>query len=145
MIRRLLPLVLLLVPLLALAQETPKTGFLDRVFKEGDKEAKYVLFVPEGYDPEKTYPLILFLHGLGEAGSDGKRQVTVGLGKAVKERQKTFPAFVIFPQSQNKSWTANSADAKRALAILDEVAKEYKIDSKRIYLTGLSMGGIGSW
>jgi predicted peptidase len=146
MIRRLLPLCLFLAPLLALgADGEAKTGFLDRVFKEGDKESKYVLFVPEGYDPEKTYPLILFLHGLGESGNDGKRQVTVGLGKAVKERQKTFPAFVIFPQSQKKNWTAGSEDGKRAMAILDEVSKEYKIDSKRVYLTGLSMGGFGSW
>jgi predicted peptidase len=145
MIRRLVPLCLFLVPLVALAQDNPKTGFLDRVFKDGDKEAKYVLFVPRDYDPQKTYPLVLFLHGLGESGTDGKKQATVGLGKAVKEREKTFPAIVVFPQSQNKSWNASSADAKRALAIVEEVSKEYKVDPKRLYLTGLSMGGIGSW
>lgn len=143
---RLLPLCLFLVPLCHLtAQDAPKAGFNDRVHKEGDKEYKYVLFVPQDYDKEKTYPVILFLHGLGESGTDGKKQATVGLGKALKEREKTFPAFVIFPQSANRNWTAKSDDAKRALAILDSVQKEFKIDEKRVYLTGLSMGGIGSW
>lgn len=143
---RLLSLCLFLLPMLHLtAQDAPQAGFVDRVHKEGDKEYKYVLFVPQGYDKEKTYPVILFLHGLGESGTDGKKQATVGLGKALKERAKTFPAFVIFPQSATRNWTAKSDDAKRALAILDSVQKEFKIDEKRVYLTGLSMGGIGSW
>jgi predicted peptidase len=146
MIRRVLPLCLVLVPLLqSTAQDAPKTGFLDRVFKEGDKEIKYVLFVPQGYNPEKEYPLILFLHGSGESGTDGKKQAAVGLGKAVKERAKTFPAIVVFPQSQKGGWGAGSAEGKRALAIVEAVSKDYKVDSKRLYLTGLSMGGFGSW
>jgi len=145
MIRRLLALVLLTVPLAAFAADPPKTGWQDRVFKEAGGEVKYVLFVPPGYDPEKAYPVVLFLHGAGESGTDGKKQATVGLGKVVKKKEKDFPAIVIFPQSQKGGWGANSAEGKRALAILDEVCKEYKTDAKRIYLTGLSMGGFGTW
>lgn len=145
MFRRLLALVLLAVPLAAFAADPPKTGFLDRVFKDAGGEVKYVLFVPPGYDPEKVYPVILFLHGAGETGTDGKKQSTVGLGKVVKKKEKDFPAIVVFPQSQKGGWGANSAEGKRALAILDAVCKEYKTDAKRVYLTGLSMGGFGTW
>jgi predicted peptidase len=128
----------------------PKTGFLDRVYKSESGESKYVLFVPHSYDGSKEYPLILFLHGAGESGTDGKKQVTVGLGPAIKKQEKDFPFITIFPQANSKTtvgkrWYANSPDGKQALAILDEVMRTYKVDPKRIYLTGLSMGGFGTW
>src|SRR6266436_3145856 len=103
------------------AAEKKGTGFLDRVHKDPDgKEAKYVLFVPEGYKADKPYPLILFLHGAGETGTDGKEPSQVGIGPAIKKQQKTFPAFAIFPQSQKRTWQVDSGDGKRALAILAE-------------------------
>jgi predicted peptidase len=126
--------------------EDKKFGFLDRVHKDADgQEAKYVLFVPHDYKSDKPCPTILFLHGAGETGTDGKKQATVGLGKAIAKQEKTFPFIAIFPQSQKRTWSAGSADAERALAILDEVRKEYKVDDSRVYLTGLSMGGFGTW
>src|SRR5262249_17824040 len=108
-------------------------------------EAKYVLFVPHDYKGDKAYPLILFLHGSGESGTDGKKQVAVGLGPALKKHEKAFPFLVVFPQSQKYSWQADSQDSQRAIAILDEVMKSYKVDPQRVYLTGLSMGGSGTW
>ncbi len=121
-------------------------GFLDRVHKDADgKEAKYVLFVPQSYKSDKEYPLILFLHGSGETGTDGKKAAAVGLGPAIRNKEKDFGFIAIFPQSQERTWLAGSDDAKRALAILAKVQKEYKVDAKRIYLTGLSMGGFGTW
>jgi predicted peptidase len=121
-------------------------GFLDRIYKDADgDEAKYVLFVPHDYKGTKAYPLILFLHGSGESGDDGKKQVKVGLGPAVQKDEKTFPFFVIFPQSQERNWNADADDAQRAMRILELVQKEYKIDPKRVCLTGLSMGGSGTW
>jgi predicted peptidase len=122
-----------------------KTGFIDLAYKGSEGEGKYVVFVPQDYKGDKAYPLILFLHGLGESGTDGVKQTKVGLGPAIKKKEKTFPFFAVFPQSQKRTWAANSEDGKRALAILAEVQKNYKIDSKRIYLTGLSMGGFGTW
>ena len=122
------------------------TGLLDRTITDADgKEAKYVLFVPHGYSADKAYPLVLFLHGAGETGADGKKQTYVGLGPVARMQEKNFPFFIIFPQSQEHSWQAGSKDADRALAILAAVQKEYKIDDKRLYLTGLSMGGFGTW
>src|SRR5262245_12124599 len=120
-----------------------KHGFINMTFKDG---SKYVLFVPHTYTGEKEMPLILFLHGAGERGDDGQKPVQQGIGNAIKckGKEKTFPFFVIFPQAQ-KSWKAGTPDTDRALAILDETQKKYKIDGKRVYLTGLSMGGAGTW
>jgi predicted peptidase len=132
--------------LVTIVRADDKHGFLDRVHKDADgKEAKYVLFIPKDYDGKKAYPLILFLHGAGETGTDGKKQAEVGLGKAIKEQADSFPFITVFPQSQKRNWKADSDDGKRALAILDETEKEYKVDKKRVYLTGLSMGGFGTW
>src|SRR5262245_43099726 len=76
----------------ARAADAPKHGCLDRVHKGADGvEAKYVVFVPHDYQGDKAYPLILFLHGAGEWGKDGHKQVDVGLGTAIKKRAKTFP------------------------------------------------------
>jgi len=130
-----------------------KTGFLDLVFKDADgTESKYILFVPHDYKPDekKMYPIILFLHGAGETGSDGKKQAAVGLGPAIKKREKEFPFFAIFPQANSKTavvgrWTHKSPDAQRALLILDKTMKDYPINDKQVYLTGLSMGGFGTW
>ena len=145
-----------LLPSLARAEApatgfVPATGFLDRTIKDADgKEAKYVLFVPDGYkaNGDKAYPIILFLHGSGETGSDGQKQAKVGLAPAIRKQEKAgkhFPFFAVFPQSQKRTWGANSPDGQRAIAILDAVEKEYRIDKKRQYLTGLSMGGFGTW
>lgn len=125
-----------------------KVGFLDRVFKDGDSESKYIVFVPHDYKGDKAYPLILFLHGAGESGTDGKRQAAVGLGPAIRKQEKTFPFIVVFPQADKAgraSWYADSPYGMRALKILDQVKKDYKVDDKRLYLTGLSMGGYGTW
>src|SRR5262249_43200392 len=116
------------------------------VHKDSDGgEAKYVLFVPHDYKGDKAYPLILFLHGAGETGTDGHKQAEVGLGPAIKKREKNFGFIAVFPQAQKRTWRSDSPEAQRALAILAEVQKEYKVDPKRIYLTGLSMGGYGTW
>jgi predicted peptidase len=129
----------------ARAADSP-TGFLNKVFTADKSNAKYVLFIPHNYEGDKEYPLILFLHGAGERGTDGEKQVKQGIGNAIKfkGKEKTFPFIVILPQAV-KGWQAEGDDAKRALAILDEVQKTYKVDSRRIYLTGLSMGGFGTW
>jgi predicted peptidase len=121
-------------------------GFLSWIYKDADgTESKYVVFVPHDYKGDKPYPVILFLHGAGETLGGKKRPVEVGIGPAIKKHEKTFPFITVIPQSHQRTWRADSADGKRALAILDEVCKNYKTDPRRIYLTGLSMGGYGTW
>jgi predicted peptidase len=122
-----------------------KTGFLPKEYKGPEGDAKYVVYVPKSYTGDKAFPAILFLHGSGESGTDGEKQIKVGLASAIKKMKTEFPFIAIFPQSQKGGWAAKSNEGKRAMSILADVEKAYKVDGKRIYLTGLSMGGFGTW
>jgi predicted peptidase len=145
MTRGLLLSFLLFLPSLAAADDT-KTGFVNKTFKNTDgSESPYVVFVPHAYDGKTELPVILFLHGAGETKGGSKKPVEVGIGPVIKKQEKTFAAVVVIPQSEKRTWQATSDDGKRAMAILADVQKEYKTDAKRVYLTGLSMGGFGTW
>jgi predicted peptidase len=122
-----------------------KTGFVSKIHKGADGESKYVVFVPPDYKADKEFPLILFLHGAGSTGDDGQKQAKGGIAKAIRDKKEKFPFIVIMPQAKTKGWKADNDNGKRALAILEEVQKDYKTDKKRVYLTGLSMGGFGTW
>jgi predicted peptidase len=122
-------------------KEETKTGFLNKEY-EG---VKYVVFVPYEKKAGEKYPVLLFLHGSGETGTDGLKQSKQGIGNAIRKHERTFPFLTVMPQSQKGGWKAESAEGKRAMAILDSVMKEYDGDPKRTYLTGLSMGGMGTW
>jgi predicted peptidase len=152
MIRHLFTVAALAV--LAATAGAADTGFIDKTYKDASgTEYKYVLFVPHNYSKEKPTPTILFLHGAGEtkqkegAKTKGtpKMPVEVGIGPAIKKREKTFPFLTIIPQAPRFGWVAGTDGAKMALGILEVVEKEYNVDTKRVYLTGLSMGGMGTW
>ena len=125
------------------AENPTSPGFHLRTIKTEQGERKYAVYVPEGYDGSRIYPVVLFLHGAGERGQDGVVPAQVGLGPAILH-QGDFPAIVVFPQAR-ETWAANSADIKAALAALADVMTAYATDPKRVVLTGLSMGGRGSW
>ncbi len=132
-------------------QEFQKTGFLQRTHTDDGVEHKYQLFVPTDYSADTEWPIIVFLHGAGERGNDGDAPTQVGLGPFLRTRQTPFPFLVLFTQCEDPGsrlldgWRADGADAKRMLKILEEVEKEYSVDSKRRILTGWSMGGYGAW
>lgn len=137
---------LFLAPMTAFAADPPATGFQNKVFQNADGHTSpYVVFVPKGYDGTKPMPVILFLHGSGETKGGKKQPAEVGIGPAIRKREATFPFITVIPQSEKRTWKADSEDGQRALAILAEVMKAYKTDPNRVYLTGLSMGGYGSW
>lgn len=120
------------------------TGFfIKNVYNE--RHRKYALFVPHNYTTTQRWPVIVFLHGLGEGGSDATSNLGVGLGPAIAKRASTFPFIVIFPQSDTGYWNADSAAAQDAIAALHDVKKYYRVDEDRVYLTGLSTGGYGTW
>ncbi len=120
-------------------------GFHIQALKPGTADGrKYVVFVPKGYDGSKALPVILFLHGSGERGTDGIQSAQIGLGAAIEANPDRFNALVVLPQA-TKTWASDSDDAKAALAALDEVMAAYKVDPARQILTGLSMGGSGTW
>lgn len=106
---------------------------------------KYGLFVPPQYDLSTTHkwPVILFLHGSGEVGSDGLKQLKVGLPPRIGTRSDRFPFITICPQAHTK-WF-HDQDAAAVWKILDTVMREYRTDPDRVYLTGLSMGGFATW
>jgi poly(3-hydroxybutyrate) depolymerase len=126
------------------AAEPNRPGFHLRMLKTAQGERRYAIYVPEGYDGTKTFPVILFLHGAGERGDDGITPAQVGIGPAIFNRQGGVPAIVVFPQAR-RTWSAASPDGIAALQALDEVMRDYKVDPRRVILTGLSMGGQGSW
>jgi len=126
---------------------TPNTGFCDKVFREADgSESRYVVFVPPDYTGDKTVPAILFPHEAGSRGTDGRSQTEGGLANAILKKKENFPFLVIFPQArEGEDWTPQSAGGRRALRILKQVQSEYRIDRDRVALTGVSMGGQGTW
>lgn len=120
------------------------TGFLTKQFTFENTAHNYTVFIPHDYTPQKHYPVIMFLHGVLESGSNGTKCVTVGIGPAVSERAATFPFVVVFPQSSN-DW-AGEEHTRLAIATLDQVLKDYPAaDADRVFLTGLSNGGDGTW
>ena len=119
------------------------TGFMVREVKNGSGAHKYSVFVPRDYSPSKCYPTIVFLHGIGEAGSDGKKSTTVGIGPAIAKRKGEFPFIVLFPQT-GWDWTTKQA-GQLVLDVIDDAAKAYSVDRERVSLTGLSSGGKGTW
>lgn len=103
-------------------------------------ELKYLLFLPQGYGKsQQKWPLILFLHGAGESGEDLEKVKVHGPPKIV-ESKPDFPFIVVSPQSPKFGWNRPAL-----VELLDEVIARYDVDEDRVYLTGLSMGGFGSW
>lgn len=122
-----------------------ETGFVDRTVTVGGHAYPYQVYVPSAYGASnQRWPVILFLHGAGERGADGLFQTAVGLGNAVRRGASKYPAVIIFPQTPaDSTWIGAPADA--AMAALDQTLAELRTDSDRVYLTGLSLGGNGTW
>lgn len=123
----------------------PETGFLDRTVAVGGTTYKYQVFVPDDWTKQKKWPVILFLHGAGERGDDGLIQTEVGIGTAIRRDRTRFPAIVVMPECRKNVWWSESTMANMAMAALAAAQKEFRGNATRIYLTGLSMGGYGTW
>lgn len=116
----------------------------ENVFVHEEKRLKYLLHLPKGLNnsDKKEWPLILFLHGAGERGEDLDLVKIHGVAK-VAEQNEDFPFIVVSPQCPDDTYWPMEIETLKAL--LDKIVQEYPVDSTRIYLTGLSMGGIGGW
>ena len=134
--------------------------FEHRTFEDGEYKLPYRLLKPNPFDPAQKYPLVIFLHGAGERGSDNEKQLVHGMNDfASDEIMAKYAAFVIAPQCpEGQAWGGISRLAKTptpegqlspalgaTLKAVEELRKEFPIDDNRIYITGLSMGGYGSW
>jgi predicted peptidase len=119
--------------------------FQSRSIKVGSTEYRYRVFVPKGWSKKKKWPVMLFLHGAGERGDDNDAQTRVGIGPAILRQQESFPFIVVMPQCPINRWWTDPEMQALALKALKHAATEFRGDGKRTYLTGLSMGGYGSW
>lgn len=102
----------------------------------------YLLYLPPEYDSQESWPLIMFLHGRGERGNNLKLVRQHGPPKRIAEGDD-FPFIVVSPQCPAGSYWTEELDALAAL--LDDIIASYNVNTRRVYLTGMSMGGRGTW
>ncbi|MGH9562914.1 MAG: alpha/beta hydrolase-fold protein, partial [Terracidiphilus sp.] len=128
-------------------EQPQDTGFLNRRINFHGATYRFQVYLPEDWrrDDGKRWPVILFLHGRGERGSEGMWQTQVGIAEAVRNHPDRWPFVIVMPQCPlNAHWT-DPAMLKLAVAALDQESAEFQGDPGRTYLTGLSLGGYGAW
>jgi predicted peptidase len=132
---------------LTVAADEELTGKLLRKRFGGEGTAapklNYLLYLPNGYEKgDKRWPLVLFLHGGGETGTDLNKVKVHGPPKLIAAG-KQFPFIMVAPQATRAAW--DGWDPQVLNGLLDEVTAKYKVDKDRVYVTGMSMGGMGTW
>ncbi|WP_099034300.1 prolyl oligopeptidase family serine peptidase [Lacimicrobium alkaliphilum] len=162
--------VLLLAMLLCLCTSVhagDSFGFEAKTYSHGGQSLNYRILYPADFEPQKTYPLVLFLHGAGERGDDNLAQLTHGAELFAREDvRREYPAIVVFPQApENDYWanvdvlresqpyqlqfadiSAQPTDAMQlVLALTDVLSAEPFVDKQRVYVGGLSMGAMGTY
>lgn len=120
------------------------TGFLFKNLVQTDGTFRYAVFVPRDYDAAKKWPVIVFLHGAGECGSDGAKHIAQGIGMAILWDVEKWPFIVVLPQKPEIRDQWEKYDTA-VMEMLKQTQKNYSVDAFRIYLTGLSQGGHGTW
>ena len=162
---RFLGVALLLSAFTASSQDV--STFLKKEYTSADGNTLlYRILFPENYDRTKKYPLVLFLHGAGERGSDNEKQLIHGSKQFLDESvRKKFPAIVVFPQCPEQSYWASVQIERnttplqlhfdysqpipeplmQSIDLVRDLMKDEAVDSRRIYITGLSMGGMGTF
>lgn len=162
--KKLLTIALLLFVQLANAQD--KTMFSKEQFIKGGDTLQYRMLLPENFDEKKQYPVLFFLHGAGERGSNNEAQLIHGSKLFLNpENRKNFPAIIIFPQCPQDDYWANViiGDGKKLerfsfqkggkprksmellIALVAKMKSERFSDKDRFYVGGLSMGAMGTY
>jgi pimeloyl-ACP methyl ester carboxylesterase len=150
------------VPIVLPPQET---GFLNRTVEVRGVSYKFQVYLPEEYrrvsdaSPEegrpnakkpesnapRPWPIILFLHGRGERGSEGMWQTQIGLPQQIRDHPERWPFIVVMPQCPLRHFWTDPEMLQMAMASLDQESREFHADADRTYLVGLSLGGYGAW
>lgn len=132
-------------------------AFQEKIYRAPDGDSiRYLLFVPDGYNPKKSYPVILWLHGRSARGNNLETLLSWGeeygpLFFARPENQKKYPCFILAPQCPpDQLWAGPWGEpASRPLRLIVKLLKDlrsrYRTDSRRLYVVGVSMGGFGTW
>ena len=103
------------------------------------------VYIPKDWSADRLWPVVIYLHGSQERGTDPAQPTQHGLGPVVWRSDGSFPAIVIFPQAAPHTLWGMPDNNTQVLAMLDEVMTRYRGDSARVYLTGNSLGGFGTW
>lgn len=124
-----------------MAEEAPKSRQTAETFDLAEgKTINFLLYLPEGYEENEKWPLLFFLHGAGERGTDLNLVKKHGPPKLI-EAGKEFPFLVVSPQCpQETRWAAEDL-----VALANHIIEIHNVDPDRFYITGLSMGGAGTW
>ncbi len=133
---------------IAMGAKTGKAGkqssqvFSKKITKK--VECNYLLYLPADYgkDAKKKWPMIMFLHGAGERGNNIKLVAKHGPPKLIVQG-RNFDFIIVSPQCPDDIWWPEKNEV--LINLLDEIEKKYRVDTDRVYLTGLSMGGFGTW
>ncbi len=130
-----------------------ESGFLKRTVTVGDGQRGYRVYIPENFNPKKKYPVVLWLHGSVQWGEDNENQLGFGLPAMMrpggrvetKLEPKLLSSFIgVFPQTRTETpWSGEMVEY--AVKALDQTVAEFKADPRRLYVTGFSLGGYGSW
>lgn len=147
---RFIPLSILLSSLLAVAspaaaQERNGGNLLTRTLTLGQQSYDYQVHVPAKLQGQEKLPVILFLHGIGQRGEGGYVPSTGTAGAFVRRYLEQVPAIVLLPQCRRGQYWHSPEMEQMVMAELDRTVAEFGADAKRIYLTGVSMGGFGAW
>lgn len=153
-------LIVMVSSLVASAQLQTNSGF-DKLLYTNEKDTlPYRLLKPENMQAQNKFPLVIFLHGAGERGTDNGVHIKhISQLFLNPKNRKKYPCFVLAPQCpQQIMWAAHDRDGSRlmmrekptapmsmVIELVDQIEREYAIDRSRIYVTGLSMGGYGTW
>ena len=127
----------------------------------GEEERGYLFHMPENYDESKKYPVVLFLHGAGERGDNNYDQLAIGIGTALGDPESPLhDSFIIAPQVPlEKLWVNTPWDVGNytvddreetpylagAVQIVRDTIASYPVDTTKVFVMGISMGGYGSW
>ncbi len=162
--KKMLLFILLIVCRMSVAQDLSLYQKHEFVSPKGN--VPYRILFPENYDMHKKYPLVLFLHGSGERGNDNEKQLTHGARVFLTDEARSkFPCIVVFPQCATEStWGSVTVDRTKTPLVFDfnytrelkaplqgtidlvkKIIKEEAVDKKRVYIAGLSMGGMGTF
>ncbi len=165
--KKLIPFVLLMLGCISFVKAQTTNPYQKLYYVKGNDTLPYRLLLPDNYDANKKYPFILFLHGSGERGSDNESQLVHGSKLfLIDSIRKKYPAIVVFPQCPTNSFWSNveikmNPDSSRsfnfeltrkpsvAMIMLQDLVQQlmqhFPINQKRMYVGGLSMGGMGTF
>ena len=123
---------------------SPPARFLPCTIVVKHETHRFTVYLPPGYTPTHIWPVIVSLHGSGECGADGLKPSEAGVGEALRRFPERFPCVVVFPQTAHESryWTD---DQGVVVAELMQTVRQFHGDRRRLYLTGYSLGGSGTW